>query len=149
MILYLDSSALVKRFVIEAGSPEVEAAIAEAAVAGTGIVSRAEIAAALAKAVRMGALTRDHAETALRKFRSQWPDFVRVQLTESVVARADRLAWEHNLRGYDSVHLASAILWQEAMDAPVTLATFDAHLWQAALEQGLEVFPATLPLRKP
>ena len=148
MILYFDSIALVKRYVAERGSSEVEALIAEAAAAGTGLVSRPEIAAALAKAVRTGALARDDAEAALRLFRVQWPDFVRIQLTESVAARADRLAWEHNLRGYDSVHLASAVLWQEAMDVPVTLATFDAQLWQAAHENGLQVFPAALPVRQ-
>jgi hypothetical protein len=45
-----------------------------------------------------------------------------------VIARADILAWEHQLRGYDAVHLAAAVLWQEAIGAPVTMATFARQL---------------------
>ena len=51
MILYLDASALVKRYVDEPGSPDVREAIARAEVAGTALISRAEVAAALARAV--------------------------------------------------------------------------------------------------
>ena len=47
MILYLDASALVKRYVAEPGSTEVNDAIATAEVIGTAIISRAEVAAAL------------------------------------------------------------------------------------------------------
>jgi prevent-host-death family protein len=50
-------------------------------------------------------------------------------------------AEEYGLRGYDSVHLAAALLWQERVGYPVVLATFDAELWQAAHRAGLEVWP--------
>jgi hypothetical protein len=33
-----------------------------------------------------------------------------VQATEVLVARADELAWELGLRGYEAVHLASALV---------------------------------------
>ena len=45
MILYLDSSALVKRYVDEPGSAVVGEAISRAAIIGTGLISRAEVAA--------------------------------------------------------------------------------------------------------
>ena len=108
MILYLDASALVKRYVAEPGSAEVSEAIARAQVGGTVLVSRPEVAAALAKAVRGDALTGDEALACLRVFRKEWQDLMRVQVTEMAVARADTLAWEHSLRGYDAVHLAAA-----------------------------------------
>lgn len=144
MILYLDASALVKRYVIEAGSEDVAAAIASSASTATGIISRAEVAAALAKAVRMSALTKDEAEASLSLFRGQWPDLVRVRATEAIVARADSLAWEFGLRGYDAVHLASAVSWQDLIGHRVTLATYDRLLWQAARDLGLLPFPADL-----
>lgn len=125
MILYLDASALVKRYIAELGTPEVAEAIAGAEVVGTSIISRAEIAAALNKAVRVGTLTRQAAASALQVFRSEWPNLVRVQATEMLVARADALAWELGLRGYDAVHLASALLWKDGMSDQVTIATFD------------------------
>lgn len=144
MILYLDASALVKRYIVEAGSVEVNDAVVAADSTGTGIISRAEVAAALAKAVRMNALTKDEAEASLTLFRSQWADLVRIRATEALVSRADSLAWEFNLRGYDAVHLAAAILWQDSMGKPVTLATFDKPLWLAAQRIGLLPLPGNL-----
>ncbi len=141
MILYLDASALVKRYVAEHGSEAVAAVIAAAAAAGTAVVSRAEAAAALAKAVRVGVLTQDASALALVHFEQDWPRLVRLQVNESLVARAAGLAWTHGLRGYDAVHLAAAVTWQEAMGRQVTMATFDRALWQAAGQVGLIPFP--------
>jgi predicted nucleic acid-binding protein len=144
MILYLDASALVKRYVAEPGSAEVDNITAEAEIVGTAIISRAEVAAALARAGRVGALSPDDASISLQDFRNEWLDLVRVQITEMVVSRADTLAWKHGLRGYDSVHLAAALVWQEAMGAPVTMGTFDRQLWNAAQQERLSLFPADL-----
>jgi predicted nucleic acid-binding protein len=145
MILYLDASALVKRYVTEFGSDSVNEAIGEAELVGTALISRAEVAAAFAKAVRMNALKRDEGLRCLHAFRKDWHDLVRVQITEIAIARADALAWEHNLRGYDAVHLAAAVLWQETMGEQVTMATFDQTLWGVAEKVGLVPFPADLP----
>jgi len=146
MILYLDASALVKRYVDEPGSPDVREAIARAEVAGTALISRAEVAAALAKAVRMHVLTRDEAASSLQAFRNEWPDLVRIQVTELVVAQADTFAWEYGLRGYDAVHLATASVWQDAMGERVTLMTFDQLLWTTTSRTGLTPYPADLPV---
>ena len=59
MIVYLDASALVKRYIAEAGSPDVEVLIGEAQAIGTAVISRAEVAAALAKAARIGLVARE------------------------------------------------------------------------------------------
>ncbi len=144
MILYLDASALVKHYVAEPGSLEVNRAISQAEVVGTALISRAEVVAALAKATRSGALTHEEAARSLQVFREEWPDLVRILITEFVIARADAFAWEHGLRGYDAVHLAAASVWQDMLDEPVTLATFDRRLWTAAGQVGLIPYPADL-----
>lgn len=145
MILYLDASALVKRYVAELGSDGVAEAISEAEVVGTVLISRAEVTAALAKSVRVGVLTRDEAWRSVEIFRSEWSNLARVQVTESVIVCADRLAWEHGLRGYDAVHLAATSVWQEALGEPVTLMTYDRQLWEAARRERLIAYPADLP----
>jgi predicted nucleic acid-binding protein len=146
VIVYLDASALVKRYLVELGTDDVARLIAAAEVVGTSLISRAETSAALAKAVRLGALTREGGTAAIQVFRREWPLFIRVQATEPVMARADILAWEQNLRGYDAVHLASALLWQEGLGESITLATFDRQLWDAARAQGLAAFPTNWPM---
>ncbi len=144
MMVYFDASALVKRYIAEAASVRVDALIAQANVMGTGLISRVEVSAALAKAARMNWLTREAAVKAVQSFRAQWSDIIGVEITEAVVVKADTLAWDHGLRGYDAVHLACALLWQEAIGEPITLATFDRQLWDAAHQVGLEVWPDTL-----
>ena len=144
MNLYLDASALIKRYVAEAGSREVMEEVDRAAITCTSIISRAVVAAALARAARTGSLKREAAVAALKAFRADWPNLVRVQVTDSVVARADSLAWEYGLRGYDSVQLACASMWQDGMGERVKLATFDRQLWLSARRLGLEPFPDSL-----
>jgi uncharacterized protein len=144
MIVYFDSSALVKRYIAEPASSQVESLVAEAAIAATSLITRAEVAAALARAVRMNWLTYDVAARALKAFQQHWSVLFRLNIREATIERAGGLAWEQGLRGYDAVHLASALLWQSGLSQPVTLATFDRQLWDAAQLVGLEVWPEKL-----
>ena len=145
MIVYLDASALVKRYVAETGSAEVGALIREAQAIGTAVVSRAEVAAALAKAARVGLVTREAARKALQAFTVDWEHLIRLQLGEPLAARAAALAWEHGLRGYDAVHLATALAWGEALGEAVTVATYDRELWRASQASGMSPWPAVTP----
>ena len=131
----------VKRYVVESGSVEVGKLIGDAEALGTALVSRAEVSAALARAVRMKLIGHDAGIRALKAFAADWPHLVRLQLPETLVARAAGLAWEHGLRGYDSVHLAAALLWHETLGAPVVVATFDRPLWSSARAAGLTAWP--------
>jgi len=139
-VIYLDASALVKRYVEEAGTEEVQRLLVGAAVLGTAAITQVEVAAALAKAVRMGVLDGESASEALAAFRGDWRSFERLQVTEIVISRAAELAWERSLRAYDATHLAAALIWQELGES-VTMATFDRELWEAANASGLEVWP--------
>lgn len=143
MITYIDASALVKRYVAEEGSAEVGELINQASAIGTAIISRAEVAAALAKSVRMKLLTRREAASALQVFSNDWDNLIRLQITEVLVSRAAVLAWDHGLRGYDATHLASALFWQNMLGESVTVASYDRHLWEAAQNTGLAVWPET------
>jgi predicted nucleic acid-binding protein len=145
MICYLDASALVKRYVTEPGSTEVEAAIADAQAVGSVMISRVEVVAAFSRAVRVGILSEDDAERARRIFHRDWPDLTRLHVTEFMTERAALLAWAHGLRGYDAVQLAAAVTWQEVLAEPVSMMSFDRHLWTSASAAGLTPFPEDLP----
>ena len=141
MIAYLDASALVKRYVSESGSRETASIVSEAAIAGTCIISRAEVGAALARAARVGTLKAREARACRRALAADWTDLARLPVTEPLVGRAEELAWQHGLRGYDAVHLAAALLWQDMLGAAVTLVSFDRALSEAGREAGLAVAP--------
>ena len=145
MICYLDASALVKRYIAEPGSDIVDRAMAESEGTGTATISRAEVAAAFAKAVRVGALEKEEGSLCFSHFRDEWPDFLRLQITEATTERAASMAWDFGLRGYDAVHLAAAAIWQEALATSITFASFDLNLWRAAMRVGLLTSPADLP----
>jgi len=145
MIPSLDASAEAVRYVQEPGSEEVGRLIARARVAGTSAITRVEVTAALARAVRRRALEAEEAMAALEAFQGEWESWVRVDLTEVLLGRAAQVAWERGLRGYDAVHLASALFWQEILGETVVLATYDRELWEAARRAGLGVFPTERP----
>jgi predicted nucleic acid-binding protein len=145
VIVYVDTSALVKCYVVEASSGDVRELIAAARLVGTAVITRVEMAAALAKAMRTGILPHHEAAAALDAFQGDWHSLVRLQLSEVLLSRAAALAWQHGLRGYDAVHLASASFWREILGELVSLATYDRQLWEAARVVGLDVFPGERP----
>lgn len=146
MILYLDASALVKKYIQELGTTDVLKIISQSEAVGTSIISRAETAAALAKAHRLKILTKSDAEKAAQQMRQEWLDFIRIQVTEAIVVRADFVAWEHSLRGFDAIHLATALVWSEQLPhEQFAFATFDRQLWQAVRDSNLTPFPPNLP----
>jgi predicted nucleic acid-binding protein len=144
MILYLDTSALVKRYVREARSDEVVTVIEQGEAAGSSVLARVEMASTLAKAVRQGWVEEKPALRAWDDFLDHWNSFTRLVISNAITERASGLAWEYGLRGYDAIHFASALVWQEAISAPVTLATFDRDLWLASQKAGMNNWPREL-----
>jgi predicted nucleic acid-binding protein len=141
VILYLDASALVKRYIQEKASEDVNTWIDAAEMVVTGLITRVEVAAAIAHSGRMKLISPDETLAALRQFRSEWESFQRLPISENTVIRSSDLAIEHNLRGYDATHLACALIWQETLGMPVTLASFDSQLIEAARNVNMATLP--------
>ena len=76
-LLYLDTSALFKRYVEEAGSEALLGRIEDAPAVGTALITRVEVAAALAKAVRDDRMPSAEAREAESDFLDDWADFTR------------------------------------------------------------------------
>ena len=141
MIIYLDTSALLKQYIQEAGSEDVEKLLASSEGTGTNQLTYVEMASAISRAVRMELISADEAQLTWEDFLVDWELLVRLDTSGQITKRAATLAWEHGLRGYDAIHLASALTWQDAIDTPITLATYDRELWSAAQKAGMDVWP--------
>jgi predicted nucleic acid-binding protein len=141
VILYLDSSALIKLYIEEAGSSAVRAAVNEAAAVCTHLIAYAEVRAGLAKPMRMGRLTEQQVEFQVGCVEMDWPSARVVGVTESLVRRAGDLAHRHALRGYDSVHLAAAEEVYRVVDdgRMFRFAAFDAALAAAGRALGMRL----------
>ncbi|MBL8090025.1 MAG: type II toxin-antitoxin system VapC family toxin [Anaerolineales bacterium] len=141
MILYIDTSALVKRYIDEEGTDEVIAWMNQADIIGTALVTRAELVATLTRATRGNrSLAKDFLES-LDEFRGHWSHYQHINIDDALIIRADSLASIYALRGYDAIHLACALTWQDLLNSPITLATFDKELHEAAEKSGIQVFP--------
>ena len=136
MTLYLDTSALVKLYVAEAGSATVRAWTASSGQLVTVRVTYAEARATLARMRRSGELSTPDFRRAVGWLEDDWRRYNVVDCSEAVVHRAGVLAERHALRGYDAMQLAAAV--EARPDAGEYLfASFDLRLNAAAAREGL------------
>ncbi len=139
MILYLDTSALVKLYVREVGSIEVHRWVASADATATSVVAYAEARAAFGRALRLGATSDPQHRRRVTQFNHDWADMLRVELQAAVARNAGELAEIHSLRGFDAIHLASALWLRDKAEQDFTFAAFDQRLCEAASRAGLDV----------
>jgi predicted nucleic acid-binding protein len=138
VIVYLDSSALLKLFLVEEGSPEVHNLWDQADRLSTSRITLPEARAALAAGARAGRLTpRGHSDAVL-ELRRRWRELHVFDLSEELAREAGDLAERYALRALDAIHLASAL----AGGRRVVMATWDAGLARAARDVPLAVTPA-------
>jgi predicted nucleic acid-binding protein len=141
MNLYADTSALIKKYIREAGSEQVAAHFDQFLLIGTAALTQIEMASAMAKAARMGWVDSSEVTGAWQDFLTHWPAFVRLPVSAVTLERAASLAWQHGLRAYDSVQLACALTWKAVSAEEVTFACYDKNLLNAAQQEGLAVWP--------
>lgn len=133
MILYLDTSSLVKLYVEENGSAEVERLVDEASLSCTSVIAYAEARSALARLCREGSLTSQEHSLAKSDLVRDWLRYLFLDVVPAVWQRAGDLAEKHALRGFDSLHLASFLYLANAnLGEPVQFSSFDNRLIEAA-----------------
>ncbi len=136
---YLDTSALVKRFVEEAGSERIDALVARGEPVATARVTAAEAHAAFARRWRERSISERDFLRLRRDFDRDWPAWLRLDVTEAVIRRVRDLVRRHPLRGYDAVHLSAALELASEIPVPVVFITADARLRAAAHAERLAV----------
>lgn len=144
MILFCDSSALTKRYVVETGSAWVSTHADPSA--GNSIIvaeiTRVEVAAALAASQRAATITPaerdDLVSLVLQHFDAE---YTIIAVEPVVTSQAVVLTQRHRLRGYDAVQLAAALVAnQQIVAAGVSALVFvaaDNDLLAAAQAEGL------------
>jgi predicted nucleic acid-binding protein len=139
VILYLDTSALVKLYVPETDSATVKQLVDAADMSSTSRIAYAEARAAFARKRRERAVTLRDYRTIVQDFDNDWESFFIVDVSDALIKRAGQVAETFALRGYDAVHLASAVIVGEQGSQSVRFACFDEKLSRAARRQGLAV----------
>lgn len=139
MILYLDTSALVKLYVEEPGSAAVKEKVSAAQIVSTSRVAYVEARAGFARKFRQRELTRKEYSQVVKGFKRDWRNYFIVEVSEDVVELGGELVERHPLRGFDAIHLASALLLKSRTRSTVSFSCFDERLKKAAQTEGLTV----------
>ena len=108
MMLYLDTSAVVKLYATESGSGAIRQAVAAAHDAATSLIAYAETRAAFARKYRMREIEGQELDRIKRQFDMDWQHFNQLPVEREIVRLAGDLAERFGLKGYDAVHLATA-----------------------------------------
>lgn len=130
-MLYLDASALVKRYVEEEDSDVVLQAMEDASAWSMCRIGYVETVRAVGLA---------GGRSAIKRVEADWLSFDVVEVDLALAEHAAELAHSAELRSLDALHLASALLLPSE---DLTVATWDARLRRAARDRGLEILPAS------
>ncbi len=144
MTLFLDTSALVKLYLDEPGSPSIQERVAETTVALSHL-AYGEIYATFARRLRESLLNEDEHNAVCTAFEEDWSAVLRIPLSAAVLALVPPLCRRHPLRGADALHLASAAMLNER-DIDVTFASSDRRQLEAAGAEGIATFDPVTPV---
>jgi uncharacterized protein len=138
LILFCDTSALVKLFVLEDDSDVMaDRAAASEAIAVCRLVW-VEIMSAMARTAREQPEDAAAIARARRRVATDWPRFLTLEVTPALIELAGEYAEAFALRAYDSVQLAAAQTLHQEIGDDLRFACYDGRLVKAAKVLGIK-----------
>jgi predicted nucleic acid-binding protein len=138
LILFCDSSALVKLYVHEEESEPMAQRAAASDIIAVCRITWVEMLSALARRVREQPKDEPLIAQARQRLAANWPRYLTLELTQELAELAGDYTDTFALRAYDGVQLAAAQLVHRAMPGEVKFACFDGRLVKAARVLGIE-----------
>lgn len=136
---YWDASALVPLIVSESDTDQARSWMASDSEIVTWAWTRVEIASAIERRTREGALSREERRTVLNRlntFAGTWDEVAEILAVRS---QASLLLARHPLRAADAGQLGAALLVQEQLGGLLEFLSLDRRLSDAAELEGLRV----------
>ena len=138
MILFCDTSALVKLYVCEDGTDTMMEQAAASEVVAACRIAWVEIMSALARRSREQSADAAAINQARKRVVTDWPHYLTVEITQDLVELAGEYADAFALRAYDSVQLAAVQTVNQELPGEVRFACYDERLVKAARVLGIE-----------
>ena len=138
MITYLDTSSLVKLYVEEPESEAVKGLVARSDAVSTSLVAYAEARAAFARKYWERAFTKSQFKKVKDSLNKDWSHLLIITVSKEIALSAGDLAEKHNLRGFDAIHLASAITIKQELQSSVVFSCADEKLQKASMQEGFD-----------
>lgn len=138
MIAYFDSSSIVKWFFDESHVDLARDTRDRAEICFTSLLAYPEVLSAINRAWKGGRCSQSEMKIVRDEFLRIWPEFVWIRVDEELMHQAGRLIFNHRLKGFDAVHLASAFLLKEELGESLEIffSCFDGNLNLAAQKAG-------------
>jgi predicted nucleic acid-binding protein len=137
-VIFLDASALVKRYIDENGSEKVRALMNSAERIMVSRLAWPEALSALMRRRPTLDLTDEEFSVLLGELRRDWHQFGVLEINDHTVDYVDRVIEKHKLRGADSIHLSSAIYLKQVTQLPILFVAADEELLKAARKERLK-----------
>lgn len=131
-MIYFDSSALVKNYVLEDGSSRVAKLLSENFNNATSKLTYAEMLSALVRKTRNGDLSLQKMRKVIHQFEDDWNGLLIVDLHNDILPMIKKAIEKHQLKAADSIHLASAICLKTSLKEDIVFASSDLNLLNAA-----------------
>ena len=139
MILFCDTSALMKAYAKEQHSEQVRGLIKEAASCFVSLITWAEMYAAFGLKKRTQQITSAEVATGLERLQKEWGSFGQIAVDAALVTEAGELALRFGLRALGSVQLASIQRVHRQLGDNLTFCCFDKQLNAAARTLSINV----------
>ncbi|MGA1869666.1 MAG: type II toxin-antitoxin system VapC family toxin [bacterium] len=140
MITYFDTSSIVKWFFDEPYMDLARSIKDRATLAFTSLIAYPEVMSAMNRAWKDERCSQLEMEMVRDEFHAVWHQFKWIKINERLMELAGQLVFRHSLRGFDSVHLASAItLAEQGNGIQFFFSCFDKHLNSAAQKEGFHI----------
>ena len=141
MNIYLDTSALVKLYIEEDGSDIVNDHTDKATIVSTSRIAYAEVLSAFVRCRDEKVLSKKDYDKCISCFKFDWEMYFVIEASEKVVEIAGSLIESHSIRGFDSIHLASAMVLRKEINQSIDFMCWDNRLLKAAKKEGFKTWP--------
>ncbi len=139
MIVYLDTSSLVKLYVEEIDSEKIRNFSQNATAVSTSKIAYAEARAAFARKQKEEALSLKTLRKIVEDLNRDWESYFVIEITDGLIRFAGDIAEKYLLRGFDSIHLASAIHLKNRVNSDIHFSSYDTRLNQSAEKEGITI----------
>jgi len=139
-MIYLDSSALVKRYVQESGSDAMDRLLVDHPYAATSRLAYPEILSALNRKQKAREFSTRVLGELVKAFESDWGKLFILEFDDELLPIIKKAIHRHAIRGADAVHLASALWLRSVLKEDVVFACADAKLLDAARAERLVAY---------
>lgn len=136
MILFFDTSALIKKYIFEEGSNKVDKLMEKADTVIVSAITEIETHSAFKRLLTEKAISDNDYKTLINEFNIDYPYFTHIFFDSAIASNAKILIEKYQLKTLDSIQLGTAILLKNDIDYFVAC---DYKLLKAGTKEGLKI----------